>query len=72
MEEGSRILSISCRLFGNIMGGAIVILVVSTLSYYIFLPLILYAFFLVFEAVLQGFVFSMLTLTYIAGELQEE
>lgn len=71
-EELSRLISISCRLFGNIMGGATVIVVVSTLGYYIFLPQILYAFFLVFEAVLQAFVFAMLTMMYITGALQEE
>ncbi|MDQ1256943.1 MAG: F-type H+-transporting ATPase subunit a [Candidatus Hydrogenedentes bacterium] len=71
-EELSRLISISCRLFGNIMGGAIVILVVSTLTYYIFLPQFLYGFFLVFEAALQAFVFAMLTLIYITGALQEE
>ena len=71
-EELSRLISISCRLFGNIMGGAIVILVVSSLTYYIFLPQFLYGFFLVFEAALQAFVFTMLTLMYITGALQEE
>lgn len=71
-EDLSRLISISCRLFGNIMGGAIVILVVSTLTYYVFFPQFLYAFFLVFEALLQAFVFSILTLMYISGALQEE
>lgn len=65
VEEVSRLISISCRLFGNIMGGAVVILIVSTFSYYIIVPQGLYAFFLVFEAALQAFVFSMLTLIYI-------
>lgn len=71
-EEFSRLVSISCRLFGNIMGGAIVITVISTLTYYILFPQFLYGFFLVFEAALQAFVFSMLTLMYITGALQEE
>lgn len=72
VEEFSRLISISCRLFGNIMGGAIVIIVVSTLTYHVLFPQFLYAFFLVFEAALQGFVFAMLTLVYITGALQEE
>ncbi len=71
-EELSRLISISCRLFGNIMGGAIVIVVVSSLTYYLVFPQFLYGFFLVFEAALQAFVFSMLTLMYITGALQEE
>jgi F-type H+-transporting ATPase subunit a len=71
-EEFSRLVSISCRLFGNIMGGAIVITVVSTLTYWVLFPQLLYGFFLVFEAALQAFVFSMLTLMYITGALQEE
>ena len=43
--ELSKIVSISFRLFGNIMGGAIIILVVSYLSYNLVLPPLLNAFF---------------------------
>lgn len=64
--ELSRVLSLSCRLFGNIMGAAVIVTVVSSLTFGLFVPLGLDAFFLIFEAVLQAFVFSMLTLIYVA------
>ena len=43
--EMAKIVSISFRLFGNIMGGAIIILVVSHLTYSLILPPFLCAFF---------------------------
>lgn len=71
-EEFSRVISLACRLFGNIMGAGIVIAVMSTLGYYLLFPLALDGFFLVFESLLQAYVFSMLTLVYIAEALREE
>jgi F-type H+-transporting ATPase subunit a len=64
--ELSKIISISFRLFGNIIGGAIIIIVVSTLVYNLVLPLGLDLFFIFFVGTIQAFVFTMLTLTYIA------
>jgi F-type H+-transporting ATPase subunit a len=72
VEEISRMISISFRLFGNIMGAAIVLTVVSTLSYGLVIPMGLYAFLFIFEAAVQGFVFAMLTLMYIASAVQHE
>jgi F-type H+-transporting ATPase subunit a len=72
IETLSRMLSISCRLFGNITGAAIVLTVLSTLSFGLVLPLGLNAFFLFFESAVQAFVFSMLTLIYIATSIQHE
>ena len=65
VETLSRVVSISCRLFGNITGAAIITIVVSTLTFYVFTPFPMYAFFLFFEAGIQAFVFSMLALIYI-------
>ena len=72
--ELSKIVSISFRLFGNIMGGAVIIQVVSWLVGYIVLPIGLYGFFGIFVGTIQAFVFTMLTLAYIAQgvELDEE
>ncbi len=72
--ELSKIVSISFRLFGNIMGGAVIIQVVSWLVGYIILPIGLYGFFGIFVGTIQAFVFTMLTLAYIAQgvELEEE
>ena len=64
--ELAKIVSISFRLFGNIMGGAIIILVVSYLTYSILLPPFLNAFFGLFVGAIQAFVFTMLTVVYIS------
>jgi F-type H+-transporting ATPase subunit a len=64
--ELSKIVSISFRLFGNIIGGSIIIIVVSNLVYNFGLPLGLDFFFIFFVGAIQAFVFTMLTLTYIA------
>jgi F-type H+-transporting ATPase subunit a len=68
--ELSKIVSISFRLFGNIMGGAIIILVVSYLTYSIVLPPFLVAFFGLFVGAIQAFVFTMLTVVYISVQVK--
>lgn len=62
----SKVVSISFRLFGNIMGGSIIILVVSYLTFSIALPPLLNLFFGLFVGTIQAFVFTMLTVTYIS------
>ena len=66
--ELAKIVSISFRLFGNIMGGSIIILVVSHLTYDIILPPFLNAFFGLFVGAIQAFVFTMLTVVYISTQ----
>jgi F-type H+-transporting ATPase subunit a len=68
--EFAKIVSISFRLFGNIMGGSIIILVVSYLTYSIILPPFLYAFFGLFVGTVQAFVFTMLTIVYISVQVR--
>jgi len=68
--EMAKIVSISFRLFGNIMGGAIIILVVSYLTFSILLPPFLNAFFGLFVGTIQAFVFTMLTVVYISVQLK--
>ncbi len=68
--ELSKIISISFRLFGNIMGGSIIILVVSSLTYSVVLPPLLNAFFGLFVGTIQAFVFTMLTLVYISVQVK--
>ena len=67
--ELAKIVSISFRLFGNIMGGSIIILVVSYLTWSILLPPFLYAFFGMFVGTIQAFVFTMLTVVYISVQV---
>lgn len=67
--EMSKVISISFRLYGNIMGGAIIILVVSHLVYSLILPPFLNCFFGLFVGTIQAFVFTMLTLVYISVQV---
>ncbi len=69
--EVSKVVSISFRLFGNILGGAIIILVVSSLVNYVVFPVGLNLFFGIFVGTIQAFVFTMLALTYIGVEISE-
>ena len=64
--EFGKLVSHSFRLYGNILGGAIIIQVVSNLTRYLFLPVGLSLFFGLFVGAVQAFVFSLLALTYIA------
>lgn len=68
--EIAKVVSISFRLYGNIMGGAIIILVVSDLVYHLILPPFLYGFFGLFVGTIQAFVFTMLTLVYISVQMK--
>ena len=68
--EIAKIISISFRLFGNIMGGSIIILVVSYLTYSLVLPPFLNAFFGLFVGTVQAFVFTMLTVVYISVQVK--
>ena len=68
--ELAKIVSISFRLFGNIMGGSIIILVISHLIYSVALPPFLYAFFGLFVGTIQAFVFTMLTIVYISVQVK--
>lgn len=68
--ELAKIVSISFRLFGNIMGGSIIILVVSYLVYSVLLPPFLSAFFGLFVGAVQAFVFTMLTVVYISVQVK--
>ncbi|MBW2367077.1 MAG: F0F1 ATP synthase subunit A [Deltaproteobacteria bacterium] len=68
--ELAKVVSISFRLFGNIMGGSIIILVVSHLTYSALLPPFLNAFFGLFVGTIQAFVFTMLTVVYISVQVK--
>ncbi len=68
--EIAKVVSISFRLFGNIMGGAIIIIVVSYLVYSVLLPPLLNLFFGLFVGTVQAFVFTMLTLVYISVQVK--
>lgn len=69
--EVSKGISLSFRLFGNISGGAIIIIVISYLIKYTVLPVGLNLFFGLFVGTIQAFVFTMLSMTYIAVAVAE-
>lgn len=78
----SKIISISFRLFGNIFGGSVIMEIYKAFigSSIIFqitgiltgMNFLILLFFGVFEGMIQAFVFTMLTLTYLALAIQEE
>jgi len=68
--EFAKVISISFRLYGNILGGSIIILIVSHLVYGLVLPPFLMCFFGFFVGTIQAFVFTMLTLVYISVQVK--
>ncbi len=68
----AELVSISFRLFGNIFGGVVIIVVVSGLLMHLVVPVGLLGFFGVFVGTIQAFVFTMLALTYISLGVAEE
>ncbi len=69
--EFGKAISLPFRLFGNIFGGAIIIVVLSQLARYAVLPPFLMFFFGIFVGTIQAFVFAMLALTYTAVAVAE-
>jgi len=66
------IINTSFRLFGNIFGGAVIIVIISFLINSLVLPIGLSFFFGLFAGTIQAFVFTMLWLSYLAVSLSEE
>lgn len=64
--ELAKVVSHSFRLFGNILGGSIIVVIISSLLHFLILPPFLMAFFGLFSGAIQAFVFTMLAVTYIA------
>ncbi len=71
IDEVSKLISLSCRLFGNTLGSGIVSIVIATLTFYVVVPLIFDALLTGFEAFIQAFVFASLTTVYISSYLAE-
>lgn len=66
----SRVLSLSIRLFGNIFGEELVVLVLGSLIPFVVpVPMMLFG---VFGSLLQAFVFIMLTMIYLGGAVAAE
>ena len=70
ISHASRVLSLSIRLFGNIFGEELVVLVLGSLIPFIVpVPMMLFG---VFGSLLQSFVFIMLTMIYLGGAVAAE
>jgi len=69
--ELAKVVSISFRLFGNIFGGAIIALVVTSLTKAVLVPIGLNLFFTMFAGTIQAFVFIMLSITYLSLEITD-
>jgi F-type H+-transporting ATPase subunit a len=65
ISEVSSVVSHSFRLFGNIFGGFMILVIVSSLVQHFLIPVALLAFFGLFAGIVQAFVFTMLAVTYI-------
>lgn len=68
----AELISVSFRLFGNIFGGSVILIVVTGLLHYMLMPVGLYFYFGMFAGTVQAFVFTMLALTYISSGCAEE
>ncbi|RJX36482.1 MAG: ATP synthase F0 subunit A [Desulfarculus sp.] len=66
----SRILSLTFRLFGNVLGEDLVLVILFVLAGVFFAPLPM-MFLAIFTSFVQAFIFSLLTMLYIAGSLEE-
>ncbi len=66
------VINTSFRLFGNIFGGAVIIVIISFLIKSFVLPIGLAFFFGLFAGTIQAFVFTMLWLSYLAVSLSTE
>ncbi len=70
VSHSARVMSLSIRLFGNIMGEDIIILILFILvPWFVPIPMMMFA---IFTSVLQAFIFVMLSMMYIAGAVAEE
>jgi F-type H+-transporting ATPase subunit a len=70
ISELAKPISHSLRLFGNIMGGSILVLIISYMLKYFVLPVFLWGFFGWFVGLIQAFVFALLAIAYIGSLLE--
>lgn len=66
----ARVLSLTLRLFGNIMGEDLVIMILLLLAGKFFAPLPM-MFLAVFTSTVQAFIFTLLAMMYFAGSMEE-
>lgn len=69
--EIAKPISHSLRLFGNIAGGGILVLILSYMAKYMFIPVVLWGFFGLFVGIIQALVYSMLAIAYISAQIED-
>jgi F-type H+-transporting ATPase subunit a len=72
IKEVSKPLTLALRLYGNIYAGEVMISVILMAGYWGIVPLFVWQGFSVFVGAIQAFVFTMLTMVYIAQNLIHE
>jgi F-type H+-transporting ATPase subunit a len=74
VEELARPITLSFRLFGNIMAGEILIILISQVPLYYGTPLYgsVWLLFSVVVGIIQAFIFSMLSISYFSSALKDE
>ncbi|MBI4970672.1 MAG: F0F1 ATP synthase subunit A [Candidatus Omnitrophica bacterium] len=70
--EVGKVVSHSFRLFGNITGETIIIVVVTNLVHFWLLPPVLSVYFIMLIGAIQAFVFTMLALTYLSIQIRHD
>lgn len=70
ISEIAKPISHSLRLFGNVMGGGLLALIISYLVKYYLLPTFLWAFFGIFIGAIQALVFTVLAIAYIGSVIE--
>jgi F-type H+-transporting ATPase subunit a len=70
IEEIAKPVTLACRLFGNILAGEVLIVVLGLLVPY-FVPTLWLAF-SVFIGAVQAFIFTMLSISYLSGSLRDD
>ncbi|OAA28462.1 ATP synthase F0F1 subunit A [Kosmotoga arenicorallina S304] len=68
--ELAKPVSHSLRLFGNIMGGGLLVLIISYLTKYFLMPTFLWGFFGIFVGTIQALVFTILAIAYIGSVIE--
>ena len=74
VEEVARPITLSFRLFGNIMAGEILIILISALPLYYLEPAwgTLWLAFSMVVGIIQAFIFTMLSTSYLSNALKDE
>lgn len=71
VSEFAKILSLSCRLFGNIFAGEVMVAVIASLTIWTtFIVPIPFIFLSLFSGFVQAFVFTLLSIQFIAGTVR--